>query len=401
MNPTRRGIRRAWLLSAVLAFALPRAAVPDVRAPAAHAPHPQLAIWCEFMPYRQVLGALPDLARYDCALLLHVGPDDVGNADLARVCRAARSNGVEVAAWFLLPYKEHLYVGEASLEPTRDLARRFAAWSRQEQLGLEWVVFDCEPSPLLGRRLFECVRRGQVFKLARVLRSETDPERFAQAVRELNDLIDELHGQGFRVMGAANRVFLDFLRRGHTSIEDALNAPFSMVRWDRISFITYRYHATQVQYVAMVNRYAALAARYFGERAGLDLGLLGDQRGIPEHRTRAELFGGGDAFLGYLQGMRSVYDLREVVAVALGRGVQHINLYSLEGAVGSVAGLDLWLKAASESEPVTGLARWTPVGTAKMGFMGFLLNGLFTTMVGHTHPSPAVPPAAVAPDPQP
>lgn len=399
MNPTCISLRRALLLSAVLAFALPSAAVPDVPAAAAPASHPRLAIWCEFMSYRQVLGVLPDLARYNCSLLLHVGPGDVGDPELTRVCRAARSNGVEVVAWFLLPYEEHLYVGEASLGPTRDLARRFAAWSRQEQLGLEWVVFDCEPSPFLGRRLFECVRRGQVFKLARVLRNETDPERFTQAVRELNDLIDELHGQGFRVMGAANRIFLDFLQRGHTSIEDALNAPFSMVRWDRISFITYRYHASQVQYVTMVNRYSSLAARYFGERAGLDLGLLGDQRSIPEHRTRAELFGGGGAFLGYLEGMRSVYDLREVVGVALGRGVQHINLYSLEGAVGSVAGLDLWLKAASESQPVTGLARWTPVGTARMGFMGFLLNGLFTTMVGHGPPSPGVPPPAVAPDP--
>ena len=155
-----------------------------------------------------------------------------------------------------------------------------------------------------------------------------------------------------------------------------------MLRWDRASFITYRYKASQVQYVGMVNRYAELARQRFGDKAALDLGLLGDQRNIPEHQERAELFGGGSYFVGYLDGMRSIDDLQEVVGVALGRDVTHINLYSLDGAVDSVAGLDGWLRAASETEPLTGLNRWTPVASAKMGFMGWLLDALYRTGVG-------------------
>lgn len=381
------------LAAAALLAPAPRAwSLPDSAEQAAP-PRARLAIWCEFMPYRDVLPHLPALARYECDLLLHVGAGDIGSPDLARACRAARGQGVRVTAWFLLPYDEHLYVGEKSIEPTKDLARRFAAWARQEDLGVASVVFDCEPSPLLGRRLFACVRRGQVFGLARILRQETNPAAFASAAAELNALIDELHGQGFQVMGAANRVFLDFLARGNTSVQDALNAPFSMVKWDRLSFITYRYHASQVQYVAMVNRYAYLAALHFGDRAALDLGLLGDQRDFPEHRERADLFGGGRAFTGYLDGMRSVFDLREAVGIALGRGVRHINLYSLEGAVGSIAGLDYWLRAAAESTPLTGLARWTPIASSKLRFTAALLSGLYSTMVGQPQdPAPASPP---------
>ncbi len=353
-----------------------------VSAVSALAGGPQLSIWCEFMPYREVADTLPTLAKYRCDLLLHVGRRDVGNPDLTDLCRRARTNGVNVVAWFLLPYDEHLYVGEKTVAATRDLAFRFSDWAQREDLGVGAVVFDCEPSPILGRAMFASVRHGNVFRLARVLRGERDPANFADSVDGLNRLIDDLHARGLRVYGAANRVFLDFLRHGNAAAQDALDAPFSMVRWDAASFITYRYRASQVQYVAMINRYALLANRFYGDRAGLDLGLLGDQRNIPEHRERARLFGGGDYFIGYLDGMTSVYDLQEVVGVALGRGVTRINLYSLDGAVDSVAGLDFWLRAAAGAQPVTGLDRWTPVSSAKLGVMGWFLDAMYRSAVG-------------------
>jgi hypothetical protein len=311
-----------------------------------------------------------------------VSREDIGSADLVALCRAARERGVSIAAWLLLPYDEHLYVGEVTIKPIRDLSIQFVEWSQKEDLGIDWVVFDCEPSPLLGKKLFAEAQHGDVIALARILRGETNPAQFSESVGKLNALIGELHGRGVKVMGAANRVFLDFMRHDNTEIQDSLNAPFSMVRWDRASFITYRYKASQVQYVGMVNRYADFARRYFGEKAALDLGLLGDQRDFPEHRERAELFAGGDFFMSFLDGMRSVRDLQEVVGVSLGRGVTRINLYSLEGAVDSVAGLDYWLRAASDAQPLTGLDRWTPVASAKMGFMGWLLDALYRTSVG-------------------
>ena len=346
-------------------------------APAQSLLAPHLSIWCEFMPYKEVAATLPILARYHCDLLLHVGRSDIGSPDLVALCRAARSNGVHVAAWFLLPYEEHLYVGEATVGPIRELSLQFVEWSQREKLEIDEVVFDCEPSPLLGKQLFAQARHGGIIGMSRILRKETEPARFQKSVDDLNHLIDDLHGRGVNIMGAANRVFLDFLRYDNTTIQDSLNAPFSMIRWDKTSFITYRYKASQSQYVSMVNRYAALARRYFGDKAALDLGLLGDQRNFPEHRERAELFSGGDYFISYLNGMRSVFDLQETVGVSLGRGVTRINLYSLEGAVNSVAGLDYWLRAAAEARPLTGLERWTPAASTKMGVSGWLLNALY------------------------
>jgi hypothetical protein len=337
------------------------------------------------MPYRDVRRTLPVLAKYRCDLLLHVGPEDIGSAALARVYREAHERDVTVLAWFLHPYEEHLYVGEDTIAATRTLAHRFMDWAEREKLDAHWVVFDCEPSPLLGRELFAHVRRFNIPALARTLRREKNARRFADSVAALNELIEKLHARDVRVMGAANRVFLDFLRYGNTTAQDTLNAPFSMVRWDRISYITYRYHATQPQYATMVNRYATLAYRFHGDRAALDLGLIGDQTGFPEHRERALLFGGSHYFISYLNGMRSVVDLREAVSVALSRGVTQINLYSLEGAVESVAGLENWLRAAAESRRARPLDRWTPLGSIRAGLLGATMQGLFKVLVGQ-HP---------------
>jgi len=343
---------------------------------------PRLAIWCEFLPYSQVLAHLPVLKKHDCRLILHIEPKDVGRPDLAAVCRAARAQGVPLTAWLLLPYEEHLYVGEDSIAPTRDFCRRLLDWSNQEHLGLNAIVFDCEPSPLLGRRLFEKVRRVRPAGLVQIMRAESDPARFAANVAALNDLIAELHRSGVTVSGAANRVFLDFLHHGNTAVQDAMNAPFTMIAWDQASFITYRYRASQADYAAMINRYATLAHCYFGERAALDIGLIGDHRHIAENARRAELFGGGEFFMSYLDGMRSVYDLQEAVGIALGRGITQINLYSLDGAVDSVAGLDRWLQAAGEARPITGWAAWTPLRSLKMAALAAVLDGGYRLLVG-------------------
>lgn len=373
-------MKRLVLAAAALLLLAARTAAPAEASP-------RLGVWCEFMPYTNVVETLPLLAQYRCDLVLHVGRGDLHSKDLALLCRAARDAGVPVTAWFLLPYDEHLYVGEETIASTRDLAMSFVAWAKRDDLRVDRVVFDCEPSPLLGRRLFAAVRRGNLPGLVRLLRRERNPRRFEESVNGLNAMIDDLHAQGIEVSGAANRVFLDFLHYGDTGIQDALNAPFTMVKWDAVSFITYRYHASQAQYVAMIKRYAELAHRFFGERAGLDLGLLGDQRNIPEHRERAELFGGGNHFMSYLEGMRSVYDLQEVVGVAMARGVYRINLYSLEGALDSVAGLEFWLRSAAEGRPLGAWETWTPVSSVRCSASGWILHRLFRLLVRAPRPA--------------
>jgi hypothetical protein len=335
-------------------------------------PIERLAIWCEFMPYAEVEAQLPTLAEYECDLILHVERESFSDPDFAKLLRAAERRGVGVDAWLLLPYEKHLYVGQASVKAVRGLARRAADYFGTNRLKVRAFVFDCEPSPLLGRELFAAARALSWRRLERALQEQVDASQFRKDTAALNELVAELRGRGYAVDGAANRAFLDAQDRGNAVMEDALNAPVSGVEWDALSFITYRYQASALSYVAMLNRYATLAKHLYGTRAAIDVGLIGNYDGIPQNAERAELFGGGEAFYAYLRGMRSADDLEEAVGTVLGCGVRRVNLYALDGAVSSVAGLEDWLKAARRARPLSAFARWTPARSLQYGALGAL-----------------------------
>lgn len=344
-------------------------------------PPPKISIWCEFEPYESVRRHLPALAKRDIDLFLHVGPGDIGNPELGALLREAERLGVEVMAWLLLPYDQHLYVGEWTIDATRKFAGDWVAWVKRESLPQRWIMFDCEPAPEIGKNMFEQLQRVSPRGLATYLRSQKDGARFRESVRALNALIDELHAEGFFVFGSCNRIILDGLRHGNVTWQDALNIPFSMVNWDRVSFISYRYQASRRYYLAMVRRYSTLAVRHFGDRAGIDVGLIGDNRQIPENLERMKIFGGSEKFLSYLDGFQSPREMSAVVAVAREAGIRHVNLYALDGAFHSNASLEQWLDSASAPVDMEVEVGPTPVGSVKAGLTGYLLNSLFRAFI--------------------
>ena len=364
-------------------------------------PRPRLAIWCEFPPYARAAEALPSLARHHCDLLLHIEDDSIGDTNLVALCREARRQGVAVHAWFLLPYDEHLYLGEDSIARMRRLAFGFFEWADSNRLDIREAAMDCEPSPLLGQKMSAELSRRSPAGLARVLRNEKNPERFVRSAAEINGLVAALRARGHPVMGTANRVFLDAARYRNLTMEDTLNAPFSVIGWAHPSFIMYRYKASQAMYVAMANRYAAFAARCYGGDAALDLGLVGDHSRIPGFANRAERFGNAAFYRGFLAGMRSPADLEQAVGVALGRGITRINLFSLDGAVASPPGLDAWLDAAAGSRPRGALGRWTPWQSTKLAATMWGAEWVFRGMVHQARyriaPRPPSPPAEPKP----
>jgi hypothetical protein len=66
----------------------------------------------------------------------------------------------------------------------------------------------------------------------------------------------------------------------------------------------------------------------------------------------------------------------------LAEGVVDINLYSLDGAVASVAGLENWLEAARSAPPASEWTRWTPFESMKLGLIGKVLPWAYGLFVG-------------------
>lgn len=338
----------------------------------------KLCVWCEFMPYDEVDRYIDFLKKENISLILHISPSDIGNKSLLKVLRKAKEEGVEVRAWFLLPYDKGLYVSEDTVDKFQEFVKKFIKWEKTENLNIKWLVFDCEPTPAQGKELFKYVRENDFVSFIKHLRKNKDPDRFRQTVDRMSQLIDYLHREGYSIAGASNRMLLEGLHSRNITIQSSLRVPFTMLDWDEVSFFVYRYKASQNSYVAMIKRYSVLVKKRFGEKGLLDVGLIGDNRLIPENKRRMELFGGEEEFSAFLVGIDDPKDLGEIIDVIRKYGLYRTNIYSLDGIHVSDYSPDVWLQMQEDN----GKEYFTPVTSPKVGLVNSFLQFLYKIFVG-------------------
>jgi len=338
----------------------------------------KIGLWCEFLPYSEVKNYIEALGKRDIALILHIGPADIGDPDLVSLLRKAEEHGVDVRAWCLLPYEEDLYFCEDTLDNTENFAKDFADWVKRDGIGIKWVVFDCEPTPSTGREFFKYVRDKDIASFIRHLKNNKDERRFKRSVYRMNRIIGRLHKEGFFVAGTSNRMILEGLYFGNITLQDSLNVPFTMLDWDEVSFLVYRYKASQVDYLGMVKRYALLAKKYFGDKGVLDIGLIGDNRKIPENEKRMDLFGGEKKFTDLLIGIDNPLELAEIVDIIGKNGLSRVNVYSLDGIGVSEYSLTAWF----ENDISPGKRYFTYIASVKAGLINASLQLIYNVLVG-------------------
>ena len=337
----------------------------------------KICVWCEFLPYEIVENYLEELREKDISLILHIGPSDIGSPALLKLLYKAEKCGVDVRAWFLLPYDEDLYFCEDTLDQTENFVRDFVKWAKDESLNIKWVVFDCEPTPTTGKEFLKYVREKDIMSFITHLRKNKNEQKFRQSIKRMSSLIDYLHKEGYFVAGTSNRMVIEGLYFKNVTLQDSLNIPFTMLDWDEVSFLAYRYKASRADYIGMVKRYTMLAKKYFGEKGVLDIGLVGDNRLLEENKERMRIFDGKEAFMDFLIGMKYPRDLTEIMDVIKKSGLFRVNIYSLDGMLVSDYPVSAWL----EQEKNNGKTYFTPLSSLKAGFTNASLQLLYNVLV--------------------
>ncbi len=337
----------------------------------------KVCVWCEFLPYEVVENYIEELSEKDISLILHIGPSDIGSPNLLKLLYKAEQHGVNVRAWFLLPYDEDLYFCEDTLDQTENFVRDFVKWAKDESLNIKWVVFDCEPTPTTGKEFLKYVREKDLMSFVAHLRENKNEQNFKQSIKRMSLLIGYLHKEGYFVAGTSNRMILEGLYFKNVTLQDSLNIPFTMLDWDEVSFLAYRYKASRSDYIGMVKRYTILAKKYFGEKAALDIGLVGDNRLIKENEERMRIFDGKEEFMDFLVGMNYPRDLIETMDVIKKSGLFRVNIYSLDGMLVSDYPVSAWV----EQEKNNGKTYFTPWSSFKSGFTNASLQLLYNVLV--------------------
>nr|HPQ72077.1 hypothetical protein [bacterium] len=223
---------------------------------------------------------LPSLAADD--LILFLGMDDVsvGDPGLLHLLQEAKTQGVEIRAWVLLPYSSGYWPGEQNAADFAVSALAFADWFIQEDVGIEWIVVDMEMDHGLIAQLNNLFAEGKYLEAAMLLLGNYTPERFAQASAIYQQMVEDLAELGFYSMVVTYPQILDDLADADTFLQDVMEVPVSTVGWHEVS--TMPYTTTFENMLGMpfgpylIYDYARSTVEYFGDAASIALGISGE-----------------------------------------------------------------------------------------------------------------------------
>ena len=275
------------------------------------------ALWSEFIEHGEVLEQIPALEAHSISLYQNIRSEQIGDPETGAFLEQAACQGIEVRAWLTLPEEEGYWPNEKNADIFIEKALELARWIRSSGLPIEWIVVDMEPDLQLMEALIAAAEEGRWLEAAMLILGNRDPESYAASVDAYTGLVEALHEMGFKVMVVTFPLVLDDLGDGDDNVQDLLNTPVNRIPWDEVSFMVYTTIFTKFLGIPMepylIYSYGLDAVRHYGERAAVDLGVVG-AGGMVEG-----------------EGIKDIQELRAQVGAARAAGLERIHVYSLEG----------------------------------------------------------------------
>ncbi len=232
-------------------------------------------VWVEFLSDEDVTAALPEIAPQLSRLHLSLPVERIREASFAKLTRAAQERGLAVYVWLLFSIEDGYWLGEHNAAKLQPIIADLLRW-RDAPGGpvFDGVSFDLEP----GHDYAEKLRKCRATQLPRLLAQHVDPVAFEEARKHFGSAIEQLHRKGVSAHATAFPLILDDAE-GRAMFEDALDTPVSNLDWDEVSFMVYQTAFAQLAGLwfgpSLVASYAQSAVQRFGDRAGMDLGVVG------------------------------------------------------------------------------------------------------------------------------
>jgi len=293
-------------------------------------------LWSEFLEPEEVIAQIPDLKRHSIGLYQNIRNVDIGDPGFASLFEEAACGGLEVRAWLTLPEEDGYWPNEKNVDLFHAEAVRLAEWIRASGWAIEWIVVDMEPDLAMFTTLIERFEQGDIAGAFDLLFDNRDAAAYEEALAKYGDMVDVLHGMGFKVMVVTIPIVLDDVGDDDALIQDVLNIPVHSVPWDQFSFMAYtttfsRLLGTELS-ADLVYSYAADADEMYGDKAAIDLGVIA-HGGMVEG-----------------EGITDVDEVRAQVGAAKVAGLENIHAYSLDGIV-HLDEQDPWYEAFQTPEP--------------------------------------------------
>jgi hypothetical protein len=299
--------------------------------------------WEELVPGGTIAELRANLGLLEgrgIVLQLHWKGENLDDAARWSLVQEARSRGIEVWPWLTLPdgTTADNVPGAANYASTGYYpnATNHVAWiNKAKSLMALWRARGLPPTTLVvdlemrKQRLLEfdrLSRSGDLAALVQHTRAGINRAQYSAARSAFKSFVEYAHGQGFKVNATTLLPMIDDYVDGDDSLRQGFNVPLDdaplaagAIPWDLVSFQAQR-SLYQQSFLGLspyfVYDYGNLARRYFGAKAGLDIGLT--EAGIATNANIA--YANGD-------------QLRQDVEAArkAGFATEQIGVYSMLG----------------------------------------------------------------------
>lgn len=311
----------------------------DATEPVTKSPAGFSAAWAEFLPPAEIEAALPLLARHDLAVNAAWPSASLESPELLALAERAAERGVELRPWLLLPESDGYWPGSSNAPVFAKAARGLMDAWQARGLAPTTLVVDMELEKSRADELTKLLSLDDVLGAIDLLKGGMDATRYASATAEYAALVKEAKSRGWTVHLTTLPQVIDDYADGDDSLRQAFGIPVEGIEWDYVTFQAYRTlfgdllgkGAPPTSY--FVYAYGKDAQKHFGERAGLDVGMVG--HGVTPSPT-------------YAEGSDLASDLSAAAAAGIPRA--SLNVYNLDGVL-SRAPAEQWLAAPEPGAP--------------------------------------------------
>ncbi len=295
-------------------------------------------VYAEFGNFNDFSSAIPLLKQTGTQLLLAVYPSDIGSSQLLSILNEASANGVQVRLWPMLDQSNGVWPDEDNVDLFSQEINSLVSWLGDNRVTPGWLIFDMEPPYALTMSMTTAAQSGGVSSVISLLLSYISPSAYSYAFQHFSDVVQSAHQKGWKVECVTYPLVLDDLAAGKQNIQMLFHIPVTGLPWDQVSFMVYQssFKALLGKYYgpAIVASYSKDAYKFYENNAVVALGVIGT-----------------DPISG-AQGYTDTTGLFNDIAAALGKGIVHVEIYSL-GEILAQPSPRTWLETSGikPSEP--------------------------------------------------
>lgn len=293
--------------------------------------------WAEFLEPTAIEASFPLLAKGQVRVNVAWPASDVRSPALLDLAERGHDAGVAIHPWLLLSENEGYWPGSTNASRFRDVAMQWMdAWD-ERGLGPTTLIVDMELRKDRADQLSALLENDLAAGIE-LLKSGIDPDEYASATAIYRDLVETAHARGHRVHLTTLPQVIDDYADEDDGLRQALGIPVDGIAWDTLSFQAYRtlfgdlLGGTPSSF--FVYSYGVDARERFGERAALDIGLVG--KGVTESSV-------------YASGIDLGSDLAACRAAGIPR--ERVVVYNLDGILERAPIAQWLLEDAGEPVP--------------------------------------------------